>query len=56
VWGYYLVHVGQLIEYKDKVPVWITGIDANPLAGLMGMVWLSTIALGMRQAQKAATF
>jgi uncharacterized protein len=45
VWGYYLVNVGQLIDYQDKVPVWITGIDANPLAGLMGMVWLSTIAI-----------
>ncbi|MGB3240182.1 MAG: type II CAAX endopeptidase family protein [Geitlerinemataceae cyanobacterium] len=49
VWGYYLVHVGQLIEYQKKVPVWVTGIDANPLAGLMGMVWLGTIALGMKK-------
>lgn len=52
VWGYYLVYVGQLIEYQDKVPVWVTGVDANPLAGLMGMMWLSAIALGMRQVAK----
>lgn len=44
VWGYYLVNVGQLLSYNNKVPVWVTGIDANPLAGVMGMVWLSAIA------------
>lgn len=48
VWGYYLVNVGQLIEYRDAVPVWVTGIDANPLAGVMGMVWLIAIAVGMK--------
>lgn len=52
VWGYYLVNVGQLVEYGNRVPVWVTGIDANPLAGLMGMIGLGAIALGMRQAAK----
>ncbi|HIK31848.1 MAG TPA: CPBP family intramembrane metalloprotease [Oscillatoriales cyanobacterium M59_W2019_021] len=52
VWGYYLMNVGQLMEYRDAVPVWVTGIDANPLAGMMGMVWLSAIALGMKYMAK----
>lgn len=52
VWGYYLINVGQLISYKNNIPAWVTGIDANPLAGLMGMVWLSAIAFGMRLAAK----
>lgn len=41
VWAYYIVNVAQLIEYTNKVPVWVTGIDGNPLAGLMGLVVLS---------------
>jgi membrane protease YdiL (CAAX protease family) len=40
VWGYYVVNVGQLIEYTNKVPVWITGIDGNPIAGIMGLIFL----------------
>ena len=41
VWAYYIVNVAQLIEYTNKVPVWVTGIDGNPIAGLMGLVFLS---------------
>lgn len=55
VWGYYLVHVGQLIDSQDKVPVWVTGIDQNPLAGVMGMLCLSTIAVGMKKAAKVTS-
>ena len=40
VWAYYIVNVGQLIEYTNKVPVWITGIDGNPIAGVMGLWFL----------------
>jgi membrane protease YdiL (CAAX protease family) len=41
VWGYYIVNVGQLIKYNNQVPVWVTGIDGNPIAGVMGLVFLS---------------
>ena len=41
VWGYYIVDVGKLIEYSDRVPVWVTGIDGNPIAGVMGLVFLA---------------
>jgi uncharacterized protein len=40
VWGYYIVNVGQLIQYTKQVPVWITGIDGNPIAGVMGLIFL----------------
>jgi uncharacterized protein len=49
VWGYYLVVVGDLIAYTDRVPTWITGIDRNPLAGGMGLLFLSTIAIYMKK-------
>ncbi|WP_088241943.1 CPBP family intramembrane glutamic endopeptidase [Calothrix rhizosoleniae] len=48
VWGYYMINVGELIEYSGKVPEWVTGIQGNPLAGLMGLVFLSAIARWVR--------
>ncbi|MEM8673547.1 MAG: type II CAAX endopeptidase family protein [Cyanobacteria bacterium P01_G01_bin.67] len=41
VWSYYIVNVGELIEYTNLVPVWVTGIDGNPIAGVTGLVFLS---------------
>lgn len=48
IWGYYLVNVGQLVQYLDRVPVWVTGIDRNPLVGLMGLLFLTLLAAGLR--------
>lgn len=44
IWGYYIVNVGGLSEYTGRVPEWVTGIDKNPLAGLMGLILLGAIA------------
>lgn len=41
VWGYYIVNVGKLINYTQQVPVWVTGIDGNPIAGVMGLLFLT---------------
>jgi len=30
----------QLIHYRDRAPIWITGIDNKPLAGAMGLLLL----------------
>lgn len=43
-----MINVGELIEYSGKVPEWVTGIQGNPLAGLMGLVFLSAIARWVR--------
>lgn len=48
VWGYYIFNVGQLVGYTQRVPTWITGIDGNPLAGLLGLAWLLLLALWLR--------
>lgn len=45
VWGYYILNVGQIVEYTGKVPPWITGIDGNPIAGVMGLLLLGILAL-----------
>jgi len=44
IWGYYIVNVGKLSEYTGRVPEWVTGIDRNPLAGLLGLGLLAAIA------------
>jgi len=49
VCGYYVVNVGNLVAYSGRVPVWITGLNNNPLAGVMGLVFLGAIAFYMRQ-------
>ncbi|MBE9137200.1 CPBP family intramembrane metalloprotease [Nodosilinea sp. LEGE 07088] len=41
VWGYYLIQVGGLLQTTEAVPVWITGVDGNPLAGLLGVTLLT---------------
>ncbi|WP_416676416.1 CPBP family intramembrane glutamic endopeptidase [Egbenema bharatensis] len=45
VWGYYIMQVGELIQYTNRVPVWLTGIDGNPLAGAIGLLFLAGITL-----------
>ena len=48
VWGYYILNVGQMLTYTNKVPNWITGIDQNPLAGIMGLLFLTILAFLMK--------
>lgn len=52
IWGYYIVNVGQLVKYSNRVPEWVTGVSRNPLAGVVGIVSLSAIALWMRASAK----
>jgi membrane protease YdiL (CAAX protease family) len=44
VWAYYQVSVPGLATPTGVVPTWVTGIQGNPLAGLMGAGLLSLIA------------
>jgi uncharacterized protein len=48
VWGYYIVNVGELMTYSQQVPDWVTGVNQNPLQGLMGVLFMSGLALWMR--------
>ena len=49
VWSYYIVNVGELVQYTQKVPPWITGIDGNPLAGIVGVGFLVIMAVLVRR-------
>ncbi len=51
VWGYYIINVGGLIKYTNRVPDWITGVNNNPLMGVMGLVLMGVLALWMRGRQ-----
>ncbi|MGK7877452.1 MAG: lysostaphin resistance A-like protein [Xenococcaceae cyanobacterium] len=48
-WGYYILDVGQLVQYTQKVSPWITGVDGNPLAGVMGLLFMGILAVWMRK-------
>ncbi|MEY2983523.1 MAG: hypothetical protein RLZZ568_140 [Cyanobacteriota bacterium] len=45
VWAYYIINVGELIAYTERVPAWVTGIDQNPLSGLLGISFLGLLLL-----------
>ncbi|WP_225931146.1 CPBP family intramembrane glutamic endopeptidase [Leptolyngbya sp. 7M] len=49
VWGYYLLKVGGLVTLTNRVPAWVTGIDENPLAGLVGLLFLASLAIYWRR-------
>ncbi|MBE9221501.1 CPBP family intramembrane metalloprotease [Cyanobacterium stanieri LEGE 03274] len=55
VWGYYVLNVGEMLTYTDVVPPWITGINQNPIAGLMGLGFLIIFALFNLPKQKQKT-
>lgn len=38
VWCYYVLNVGRFTSYTWQVPVWVTGLERNPLAGVVGIV------------------
>jgi uncharacterized protein len=49
VGGYYLLKVGGLVQLTNRAPEWVTGIDGNPLAGLVGLLFLAGLAFYWRQ-------
>ncbi|HLO83619.1 MAG TPA: type II CAAX endopeptidase family protein [Nostocaceae cyanobacterium] len=48
VWGYYIINVGELTKYSGQVPDWVTGVNNNPLQGVMGVLFMGGLALWMR--------
>ncbi|KAB8333331.1 CPBP family intramembrane metalloprotease [Scytonema tolypothrichoides VB-61278] len=48
VWGYYIINVGGLMKYSRQVPDWVTGVNDNPLAGVIGLMFLGGLALWTR--------
>ena len=55
IWGYYIVNVGGLITYTGRVPEWVTGVDKNPLAGLLGLILLGAIAFQFAKIARPKT-
>jgi uncharacterized protein len=50
IWGWYVINVGKLIKYSGTVPQWVTGVNDNPLAGIIGIIFLFLLALWSRFA------
>ena len=55
VWCYYIVNTTRLLKPTGNVPEWVTGLNGNPLAGLMGIIFLSAIAIGFLGISKKIT-
>lgn len=47
VFAYYQVDVNDWVIATERVPVWVTGVGGNPLAGLLGLGLLGCIATGI---------
>jgi uncharacterized protein len=45
IWAFYLVSVGKIVKYSDKVSDWITGINGNPICGLLGLIFMAGLAV-----------
>jgi len=48
VGSYYIVNTTDWIKPTETIPEWVTGIGGNPLAGIMGLLFLGAIALGIK--------
>jgi membrane protease YdiL (CAAX protease family) len=46
--GYYIINVGKLTKYSGVVPDWLTGVNNNPLQGIMGVLFMGGLAWWMR--------
>ncbi|AFZ38390.1 Abortive infection protein (plasmid) [Stanieria cyanosphaera PCC 7437] len=53
VWGYYIFNVGKLLNYTEKVSPLITGIDNNPMAGVMGLIFLGMLSFWFWEKYKS---
>ena len=40
IWGLTCLEEAELIAYTGKIPIWVTGLAGNPLAGISGLVCL----------------
>jgi hypothetical protein len=53
VWGYYLADVGDWVAYTNMVPQWVTGINQNPLAGVIGLSFMVVLLIGIQRIGKS---
>jgi uncharacterized protein len=45
IWAFYLVSVGKIVKYSGNVSDWITGINGNPICGLLGLIFMAGLAV-----------
>ncbi|MEE3717734.1 CPBP family intramembrane glutamic endopeptidase [Tumidithrix elongata RA019] len=48
VWGYYIVNTTHWLKPTQAVSELFTGINGNPLAGLLGLAFLTILAVGLK--------
>jgi uncharacterized protein len=53
VWTSYMFFVGNVVQETERVSAWVTGLEGNPLAGLMGLLFLAGLAAAMRRRSRS---
>jgi membrane protease YdiL (CAAX protease family) len=53
VWVYYVINTTKLLVPTKAVPEWVTGIGGNPIAGVMGILFLGAIAFALHILKRA---
>ncbi|MDX2272016.1 MAG: CPBP family intramembrane glutamic endopeptidase [Cyanobacteriota bacterium] len=48
IWGITLVNTLGWVEYTQRVPAWVTGVGGNPLAGILGVLFLLLTSQGLK--------
>ncbi len=57
VWAYYMLNVGNMMVYTGQVSDWLTGVERNPLAGLLGLGFMGGLVWCMRSlAHKSSVY
>lgn len=52
VWCYYIVNTTHWLKPTGVAPEWVTGISGNPIAGIMGLLFLIAIAIGFTRLKR----
>jgi membrane protease YdiL (CAAX protease family) len=55
VWAYYIVNVGNMVKYSGRVSDWATGINGNPIAGFLGLLFLGILIILLPKISGKAT-
>jgi uncharacterized protein len=45
IWAFYLVSVGKIVKYNNNISDWITGINGNPICGLIGLIFMAGLVI-----------
>jgi uncharacterized protein len=52
IWAFYIINIGKVVKYSNSVSDWITGVNGNPLSGLLGLIFMTVLAIVLSKFPK----